>query len=137
MTPQFSFQIFNFIALCSWILLIFFGASKISRVLIHSTAIPLLLALGYWVSLMSMFLTNPPAGAGFGSLEALQALFSNPWGLLAGWVHYLAFDLLIGSEIERRYRNRNFFLRLILLFLTFMFGPIGWSLSKVFDRRKL
>jgi hypothetical protein len=30
-------------------------------------------------------------------LSAVAMLFSNPWLLLAGWTHYLAFDLFIGS----------------------------------------
>ena len=34
---------------------------------------------------------------GFSSLPDVALLFSNPWLLLAGWIHYLAFDLLVGS----------------------------------------
>jgi ABA4-like protein len=29
--------------------------------------------------------------------ESVSALFENPWALLAGWTHYLAFDLFIGG----------------------------------------
>ncbi|MGE0240048.1 MAG: abscisic acid-deficient protein Aba4 family protein, partial [Parvibaculaceae bacterium] len=52
----------------------------------------------------------------------------NPWLLLAGWVHYLAFDLAIGALIARRTFDESL-PRLILvpiLPLTFLFGPIGW-----------
>jgi hypothetical protein len=34
---------------------------------------------------------------GFSSLAAVAELFSNQWLLLAGWVHYLAFDLFVGT----------------------------------------
>ncbi len=34
---------------------------------------------------------------GSGSLAEVSMLFQDPWLLLAGWVHYLAFDLFIGS----------------------------------------
>ena len=39
------------------------------------------------------------SSGGFSSLADVSALFSNPWLLLAGWVHYLAFDLLVGSWV--------------------------------------
>jgi hypothetical protein len=43
---------------------------------------------------VSLFWRSP---GGFSTLAGVAVLFSNPWLLLAGWVHYLAFDLLIGS----------------------------------------
>ena len=36
------------------------------------------------------------SGGGFGSLDAVSRLFQNPYLLLAGWIHYLAFDLKVG-----------------------------------------
>jgi hypothetical protein len=57
-------------------------------------------------------------------------LFENPWMLLAGWTHYLAFDLWIGSWEVRDARAHRIphWLVLPCLFLTFMFGPAGWLL---------
>ena len=37
------------------------------------------------------------AGAGFNSIAQVRALFSVDRALVAGWIHYLAFDLFIGS----------------------------------------
>ena len=37
------------------------------------------------------------AAGGFGSLGDVGRLFENPYLLLAGWVHYLAFDLFVGA----------------------------------------
>ena len=37
------------------------------------------------------------AQGGFGTLEGVAELLSNRWLLLAGWIHYLASDLFIGS----------------------------------------
>ena len=42
-----------------------------------------------------------------GSRRSIATLFSNPWALLAGWTHYLAFDLLIGTWEGRRTRART------------------------------
>ena len=45
--------------------------------------------------------SSPRSGAsssgGFSSLSDVATLFGNPWLLLAGWTHYLAFDLFVGS----------------------------------------
>ena len=54
----------------------------------------------------------------------------NPWLLLAGWIHYLAFDLLVGSWEVRDARERGIGHLLVVpcLILTFLFGPAGWLL---------
>ena len=64
---------------------------------------------------------------GYDSLAEVAALFENPWLLLAGWVHYLAFDLFIGAwEVRDAQRHRIHHLAVIpCLVLTFIFGPIG------------
>lgn len=87
--------------------------------------IALALALVY-VALLAAFYTRGEGG--FGSLADVAALFQEPGILLAGWVHYLAFDLLVGSwEREESIRVGLGPLLLIpSLFLTFMFGPAGW-----------
>jgi hypothetical protein len=65
---------------------------------------------------------------GFGSLADVATLFRNPGVLMAGWTHYLVFDLLVGSW-ERAEAERLAISRLWLapcLVLTFLFGPLGW-----------
>ena len=64
---------------------------------------------------------------GFGSLGQVSDLFQSPWLLLAGWVHYLAFDLFIGAWEVRDAQREGIHHLLVIpcLFLTFMFGPIG------------
>jgi hypothetical protein len=70
------------------------------------------------------------AEGGFSSLDEVASLFRNPWLLLAGWIHYLAFDLLIGTWEVRDARSRGISHLLVLpcLALTFLFGPAGWLL---------
>ena len=67
---------------------------------------------------------------GFSSLHEVALLFANPWLLLAGWVHYLAFDLLVGSWEVRDARERGVRHIFVVpcLILTFLFGPAGWLL---------
>jgi hypothetical protein len=47
--------------------------------------------------------------------------------LLAGWIHYLAFDLFVGSWLVRDAHLRGIAHGWVLplLFLTFLFGPAG------------
>ena len=67
------------------------------------------------------------ATGGFGSLAGVAQLFDNEYLLLAGWVHFLAFDLFVGAWEVRDARRLS--LRHVLvvpcLILTFMLGPVG------------
>ena len=69
-------------------------------------------------------------GGGFGSLQEVKTLFSVDGAVVAGWVHYLAFDLLIGSwELkDSQSRGISHWLVIPCMLLTFMMGPVGWGL---------
>jgi hypothetical protein len=64
---------------------------------------------------------------GFGSLEQVAQLFENRALLLAGWVHYLVFDLFTGSWETRDAAARGIPLWAVIpcLVLTFLLGPVG------------
>ena len=63
----------------------------------------------------------------FNSLDGVMLLFTNRWLVLAGWVHYLAFDLFVGGwELEdSRQRGVPHLVMVPILLLTFFFGPMG------------
>jgi hypothetical protein len=81
-------------------------------------------------------------GGGFGSLAAVKTLLSSNPVLLAGWVHYLAFDLFVGVWLAERLDAQRVArpLQALVLVTTFMFGPLGYLLasapSLVSSRRK-
>ena len=50
-----------------------------------------------YVVLMVVHLDASPTDGGFGSLAGVARLFTVEGLLLAGWIHYLAFDLFVGS----------------------------------------
>jgi hypothetical protein len=84
-----------------------------------------LLSVAYAVLIMVYFFRVD--GGGFGSITEVRQLFLSDGGLLAGWIHYLAFDLFIGIWIAER-ADRVHLSRLIqapILLATFMFGPLG------------
>ena len=63
----------------------------------------------------------------FSSIEGVRSLFASDSALTAGWLHYLAFDLFVGTWIARDscQRRIHFLLVIPCLALTLMFGPAG------------
>lgn len=86
--------------------------------------VPLTLSLGY---IALALLPASSHGGGFGTLAEVSELFSHEQAALAGWVHFLAFDLFIGAWMCRKARREGiaFWLVLPCLPLTFLFGPTG------------
>ena len=123
MTLEGVFSACNLLAMAGWILLVLVPRRRLAMT-IAGTAIPLTLAAIY----LAVFMLNVRgASGGFSSLAGVARLFENRWLLLAGWVHYLAFDLFIGAWETRDAMARGV-PRLLLvpcLFMTFMLGPIG------------
>ncbi len=98
--------------------------------MITTKLVPGLFAILYTAIVVSLFWRSP---GGFSTLASVAVLFSNPWLLLAGWVHYLAFDLLVGSWELQDSRERGIPHLMVLpcLLLTFLFGPAGWLLYRI------
>ena len=117
------FTICNLLVLPGWTLLLLAPRWDWSRRLILAVVIPFL-ALAYVVLLASGW---GAAEGGFDSLEGVGQLFSEPRLLLAGWVHYLAFDLLAGlwETQESQRRGIPHWLLVPCLLMTLLFGPVG------------
>jgi Domain of unknown function (DUF4281) len=124
MSPDTMFQVVNPLALLGWVALALSPLAPRAAGLVAGWVIPLTLSVGYTALVLVHF-----AGAegGFGNLPEVMALFGNPWLVLAGWVHYLAFDLFVGAWITRTARHEAVPHLLVLpcLALTFLFGPAG------------
>jgi hypothetical protein len=127
-SPQQVFSIVNSVALLAWIMLtVLPGRPWVTKMI---TAVPLFFAVLYTAIVISIFGRVP---GGFSSLAGVGMLFSNSWLLLAGWVHYLAFDLLVGSWELEDATERGIPHRMVVpcLVLTFLFGPAGWLLYRI------
>jgi hypothetical protein len=125
MAPDTIYTFLNLAILPPWLLLFVLPHHRITQLLIHAIWVPLLLGPLY---IWAAFFGPPPLeGAGFGSLEALMKVFQSPVSLIAGWVHYLIFDLFIGAWIVRDARRLsiNHWLTVPFLFATMMAGPAG------------
>ncbi len=126
MTPDRLFQLASTAVGPCWLLLLIAPRWRWTQWIV-TFVWPLLIALVYvWLLLGH----KPPPGSGFSALGQVQALFSSPYALVAGWIHYLAFDLFIGAW-EARDGLRLGISRWLLLpcqLLTFLFGPAGLAL---------
>ena len=125
MTAELLFTICSRAVLPAWLLIAFLPRWIWTRRLVYSVWIPGLLAVCY---LFAFVAARPiPESAGFDSLSGVIALFQIPYVAVAGWIHYLAFDLFVGAwearDAERRGINQ--WLVLPCLFFTLMLGPVG------------
>lgn len=129
MTPDQLFSVFNLVALLSWIVLAALPRVRWVATTLTGLVVPLLLASAYVVIVAATWLQSSGT---FSSLSGVATLFSQPWVLLAGWTHYLVFDMLVGSWEVRDARERGIPHLLVVpcLFVTFMFGPAGWLLYR-------
>ena len=121
------FQIANPAALVGWLVLI-------ASVILNKPVLRDQLAGRWWPlglsavysALIIFFFFKAPGG--FDTLANVQLLFTSEWAALAGWIHYLAFDLFMGAWIAKRVMDEGLtrLLLIPLLPLTFMFGPMGF-----------
>lgn len=132
MSAELIFSICSLAVIPGWLLLIFLPRWKWTLGVISSLLLPAMLSLTYLVFLVYS-LSNATEGGGFGSLAELSILFSDPYALMVGWIHYLAFDLFIGAwEVQDAQRNEiPHWLVVPCLMLTFIAGPVGLLLYLV------
>jgi hypothetical protein len=123
MTAEQLFSILTVITVAAWLPLVFLPRVRGTATLLP-VVVPLLLSVIYVVLVAG---TLPGSQGGFSSLAGVAALFDSPWVLLAGWTHYLAFDLFVGGWEVRDARRRGIPHPLIVpaLVLTFLLGPAG------------
>jgi hypothetical protein len=120
MTAEQLFSILNLMAVAAWLPLVF-----LPRVRWTATLLPVVMPSLFAVIYVALVVATLPGG--FSSLAGVRALFDNPWALLAGWTHYLAFDLFIGGWEVRDAQRRGIRHLLVVpaLILTFLLGPAG------------
>jgi hypothetical protein len=124
MSPESIFQICNTIALIGWLVLILTPFWFQSDKFILGIIITLFCIVYAWL-VFSYFKFSDLQK--FGSLDGVMELFRQPGIVVAGWVHYLAFDLLTGIFIRRNSIKHGISAWIIfpILLITFTFGPVG------------
>jgi hypothetical protein len=129
MNHELVFSIAGMLSMLGWITLLVSPWIPTWSDRIAGLVIPATLSVGYLATLLLFW----PDSGGFGSFAEVQQLFMSPDALMAGWVHFLAFDLVVGAWICRTARQENirFWFVLPCLPLTFLFGPVGFLLFSV------
>jgi hypothetical protein len=118
-----------------WLVLFIFPKKSAVNFWLCGTIIPCAIAVAYaalclvyWNTVPYTFLQR------FGSTAGMLAMFNGSPGLLmAGFVHYLAFDLFVGAWEARRATQAGwpYLLLLPCLALTLLFGPAGLLLHEL------
>jgi hypothetical protein len=125
MSPDTIFTICNNGVLPAWLLLLAAPRWVWTQRLVHAVWIPALLGLVY----IAIFTLGPPPpeGGSFFSLNGVMTFFTQPTAVLAGWVHYLVFDLFVGAWEVRDAQRRGIAHGWVVpcLLLTLMLGPSG------------
>ena len=121
------FAISSPIAMLGWVALIISPIIPTWSDRIATYISPGLLSLAY-MSLILAFWSD--AKGGFDTLANVQLLFTQSEIAMAGWLHYLAFDLFMGAWIVREARkaSRSHWFIVPVLPFTLLFGPIGYVL---------
>ena len=134
-----AFRVANFGAVVGWIALALAAVFGWRGVLHRfcGSLVPLLIAAAYVVLLLTHW-SGPQLD--FSSLAGVSAMFRQPAAVLAGWLHYLAFDLLVGVMVVDRFLEDRMPRALLVpvLPLIFFFGPAGWLVFQAirFARRE-
>lgn len=128
LTPHLLFAIGNACALVAWFSLavaVFMPALRRWIWPVAGIGLPALFAVAYVGALIAGIAGG--ATGGFGSIREIRQLFANDHALAAGWLHYLAFDLVVGTLIARDAARSGVSPVFVLpaLALTFLFGPAG------------
>lgn len=114
----------------AWALLIFLPTWRWTRWLARSAIVPAFLCVLYAIGIATQIAAS---GLGFmrdfGSAEGVARLLSNPEIAIVAWIHFLAFDQLVGIFIYRDNMHHRYVpipVQSVILFLTFMLGPVGF-----------
>jgi len=136
----------NFGILPFWLMIIFIPGYKITKFLVNSIIIPLILASAYiFVIYQSIvledyfFIENLNLYLG---LDSLYTLLSNENFLLTFWLHFLALNIFLGSWVSSDGVKYNIprkvvFIPLILIYFTGPLGLVIYWFIRVFYAKKL
>lgn len=124
------FSLTSSLAMLGWLVLIFAPRRWTVLGWVLRLLVPGAIAVVYTALMGAHFAAS---GGGYGSVAEVRQLFMSDPVLVAGWGHYLAFDLLIGVFLADR-MDRVGVPRLLqapVFLATFMFGPAGWLLGMI------
>lgn len=122
------FKTSTYLAISCWLFLILFPKLSFTNQYVILISVGLLSALYVYLLFIKKNYDDTiyPKGS-FSNLEGICNLFQNPRGVLVGWIHYLAFDLMIGLYIKSQASEieMSHWFQIPCFILTLLFGPLG------------
>ena len=137
MTPENAFSLANLLVLPQWLLMIVAPRWRVTQVLAQWLPIPVILAVFYVYYLFAASTSTNGSGQSgpaldfraFSTLSGVMSLMGSGQreAALAGWIHYLAFDLVAGSYVllDGQARTIHHGWLIPCLLLCFILGPSG------------
>lgn len=117
-----------------WLLMVIAPGSRVTARAV-AAAMPVHAVLGLtYAGLLATASVRGGDRIDFTNGESVAKGLSTPEGMLAGWTHYLTFDLFVGTWIWRTAQDEGISARLALL-STWWFGPLGLTWFQVQRRR--
>ncbi len=117
-----------------WLAMILAPRARLTATLVRA-ATPLLAGLGVaYTALLAAGVAGGGERLDFRDPDSVRRALASPDAFLAGWTHYLAFDLFVGRWIWQQSLDAGRTSRLALL-LTWMAGPMGLTLHLAQRRR--
>ena len=125
MSDDVLLRILNVPVLLGWAAMVFAPRTRLTKWYLESDALPLVIGAVY---LLKVAPHLPGLLSQFDTLPHIEAALRMPGMLFAGWIHYLAFDFLVGRVVLADARRRGIPHLLVVpcLLLTFMLGPSGY-----------
>jgi hypothetical protein len=127
-TLNLYFKVASYLAISCWLLLVFFPKFTLTNTYVILITVGLLCTLyGYLLFIKKNHDNTVYPKGNFSTLEGVINLFKNPRAVLVGWIHYLAFDLMVGLYIkfEATQLGMSHWLQIPCFIFTLFFGPLG------------
>ena len=144
LTYENIYYIANIGVIPCWLLLIFLPAHFITKFLVKSVIIPLLLSTAYIYIVYQIYITENifEVFSLYFGLNELYSLFSNEGFLLIFWLHFLTISLFTGNWIanDARIYSVSKILTVISLIATYFSGPLGlvlYWIIRIFYAKKI
>lgn len=125
------YRLANLATLFPWLLMMILPNWKWTKKVVLGLFFPAFFALAYLIIFLLVFKSD--TFSEFSTLEGLMGLFSQKEAVLVGWLHYLAFDLLVGTweYIDSKKQGISHALLVPCLVFTLMAGPVGFLMYLV------
>ena len=127
-----------------WLLLIFLPGAIVTKILVKSVVIPLLLSTAYIFVAYQIYITENIFESFnlYLGLDELYSLYSNEGFLLIFWLHFLVINLFSGNWIANDAQNFLVSRPLVIISLitTYFTGPLGlvfYWLIRIFYSKKI